>query len=159
MNQPDPQAGPIHNFLAQIYGRLFWLISTVGLPPNFIVQLHVQGRRSGRMRSLIVMTATLDGGRYLVSVLGEKAQWVHNVRAAGGEAVIRHGNARRVLLEEVPVDQRAPILKAYLKWALGARPLFDVPAGAPVEDFERIAPKHTVFRILDARYPDRPPTI
>jgi len=43
---------------------------------------------------------------------------------------IRHGRRRAVRLEEVPVEQRAPVLKAYLKWALGARPLRGEPQGA-----------------------------
>jgi hypothetical protein len=39
---------------------------------------------------LPVVIAEHDGERFLVSMLGE-ANWVHNVHAAGGRAVLRHG--------------------------------------------------------------------
>ena len=34
--------------------------------------------------------------------------WVHNVRAAGGRAVLRSGGREEVQLEEVPADQPHP---------------------------------------------------
>ncbi len=68
---------------------------------------------------------------YLISMLGNEAQWVCNVRAAHGKAFIRSGKRREVLLEEVPVEQRAPVLKAYLKRAPGARPHIPVAADCP----------------------------
>ncbi len=120
----------------------------MGLPPSFIVLLEVRGRRSGRMRSVVLIAGQHEGHRYLVSVLGDDAQWVRNVRAAG-EGIIRRGKRRKVRLEEVPSARRAPMLKAYLKWSLGARPLFEVSHKAPVEEFQRIAPDHPVFRIVE----------
>ena len=136
-----------HRLVEWVYRRVFWLIASLGLPPAFIVRLEVTGRRSGKVRSTILLCADHDGERYLVSVLGDASDWVRNVRAASGEAIIRHGRARTVQLEQVPVGDRAPILKAYLKRALGARPLFTVAHDAPIEEFERIAPKYPVFRI------------
>ena len=56
-------------------------------------------------------------------MLGERSPWVHNVRAAGGRAVIRHGRRHEVRLIEVPPDERAPVIKAYLERAVGARPI------------------------------------
>lgn len=142
-----PEAGWLHNLIAVGYGSIFWVIATLGLPPSFVVLLQIRGRRSGKLRTTILLTATHEGKRYLVSVTGDDAQWVRNVRAAGGKAFIRHGRRRAARLEEVPVEQRAPVLKAYLKWALGARPLFEVSHKAPVEEFEVVAPHHPVFRI------------
>ena len=133
----------------EFYRRLFWVISTLGLPPSFIVRLEVAGRRSGKIRSTILVTAQHAGERYLVSVLGDVSHWVRNVRAAGGHAVIRHGRRRSVRLEEVPVEQRAPVLRAYLKWALGARAVLQLGPNAPLEEFQRIASQHPVFRIVD----------
>jgi len=79
--------------------------------------LEVTGRKSGRTISLPVVMAVVDGQRYLVSMLGEDVNWVQNVRAAGGRAVLRSGGREEVQLEEVPADQRAPILRAYLQRA------------------------------------------
>src|SRR3990170_4822643 len=143
-----PEGGGLHGFLEAIYGRVFRVIATLGLPPSFIVVLETRGRRSGETRSTVLITGSYEGQRYLVSLVGPHCDWVKNTRAAGGEAVIRHGRRRRVMLEEVPVEERAPILKAYLKWSLGARAIIEVSHKAPVAEFEPIAGKYPVFRIV-----------
>jgi deazaflavin-dependent oxidoreductase (nitroreductase family) len=113
-----------------------------------VATLEVRGRKSGRVFSLPVVLAIVDGQRYLVSMLGEKVAWVQNVRAAGGKAVLRHGRREEIRLEEIPAAQRAPILKAYLKRALGARPHVRVDKEAPLSEFEKIAAAIPVFRVL-----------
>jgi hypothetical protein len=97
-----------------------------------------------------VVIADIDDARYLVAMLGEGAGWVANVRAAGGRAVLRHGRRESVLLEEVPPDERAPILQRYLEVAPGARAHFAVDRRAPLSEFEAIAPRYPVFRIRPA---------
>jgi len=82
-----------------------------------------------------------------VSMLGEETNWVRNVKAAGGKARLRHGISEQVLLEEVDVRQRAPILKAYLQLAPGARPHIPTSKDAPISEFEKIASKYPVFRL------------
>jgi hypothetical protein len=106
---------------------------------------------TGRTVSLPVVVAVVDGRRYLVSMLGENVQWVRNVRAAGGRASIRGGAREEVRLEEVPADQRAPILKAYLQRAPGARPHVPVDKDAPLADFEKIAGAYPIFRLAPPR--------
>jgi hypothetical protein len=95
-----------------------------------------------------MVMAVVDGQRYLVSMLGENVNWVRNVRAAGGRAVVRHGRREEVRLEEVPVEMRAPIIKAYLKRAPGARPHLPIHKDAPLSEFERIAAQIPVFRVM-----------
>jgi hypothetical protein len=90
------------------------------------------------------------GERYLVSMLGEESAWVLNARAADGIATIHHGRRRPIVLREVPAGQRAPILKAYLQRAPGARPHVPVLPTAPLPEFERIAARYPVFRITEA---------
>ncbi|MGE5720855.1 MAG: nitroreductase/quinone reductase family protein [Sphingomonadales bacterium] len=109
--------------------------------------LEVRGRRSGRVRSFPVVVADYEGERYLVAMLGEGANWVANVRAAGGHAVLRHGRREAVRLEEVDPRIRAPILRRYLQLAPGARAHIAVDPSAPLEDFEGVAVKHPVFLI------------
>ncbi len=122
-------------------------IASLGVAPNYLVTLEVTGRKSGRTFSLPVVVAVVNGQRYLVSMLGENVQWVRNVRAAGGRAVLRSGGRENVQLEDVPVDQRAPILKAYLRRAPGARPHVPVDKNAPLEEFQKIAAALPVFHI------------
>ncbi len=107
----------------------------------------MRGRSSGRLLQFPVVLADLDGRWYLVSMLGENANWVRNVRAGDGSAVIRRGDEHDVTLAEVPVGERAPILRRYLDVAPGARPHMDAERGAPLAAFERVAPHHPVFRV------------
>jgi hypothetical protein len=93
----------------------------------------------------LVMTV-MDGERYLVSMLGQDANWVRNLKAAGGRATLRHGDDEQVLLEETDPALRAPILRAYLKHAPGARPHIPVDKDAPLSEFEKIAAEFPVFR-------------
>jgi len=76
--------------------------SGLGLPPRFQAALELRGRTSGRRRSIPVVVATVEGKRYLVSMLGPDSDWVKNVEAARGEAVIRQGRGRLVHLVAVP---------------------------------------------------------
>jgi len=121
--------------------------SRLGLPPSFQAALEVRGRTSGLRRSNPVVIATVEGNRYLVSMLGTDSDWVKNVDAAHGEAVIRQGRRMPVHLVPVPADQRAPILKEYVRIATSGRRHFPMPASAPLADFEAIANRYPVFRI------------
>ena len=121
--------------------------SSLGLPPSFQVALEVQGRTSGRMRSNPVVIATVEGKHYLVSMLGPESDWVKNVEAAHGDAVIRQGRRRRVHLVAVPPEQRAPILREYVRIAPSGRQHFQLRVGAPLSDFEAIAQYYPGYRI------------
>lgn len=136
------------NWLARLLNRFDALVGSSGIAHNLMVTLEVVGRKSGRAITLPVAVAVVDGQRYLVSMLGEDAQWVRNVRAAGGKAAIVSGVREEVHLEEVPAEQRAPILKAYLLRAPGARPHVPVDKDAPLTDFEKIAAAFPTFRIV-----------
>lgn len=124
--------------------------SALGLPPRCMVALQVPGRSSGRTRQSVLVIAEVAGRDYLVSMLGERSDWVRNVRAAGGNAVIRHGRSRPVRLVEVPPEGRAPALKAYCRVAPGGRAHFPVAPDAPLEEFAKIAAGYPVFRIEPA---------
>jgi hypothetical protein len=113
-----------------------------------MVTLEVPGRRSGRTISLPLVMVILAGERYLVSMLGAEAEWVRNVKAAGGDVTLRHGRREEVHLEEVPVERRAPILKAYLKRAPGARAHFPIHKDAPLSEFDRMSAQFPVFQVL-----------
>ncbi len=121
-----------------------------GLGPRRAATLQVVGRSSGRAISSPLVIADWNGERYVVSMLGERAKWVGNVRAAGGRAVIRRRRREAVVLEEVPVDLRPPILRRYLVLAPGARPHIPVDRKAPLQEFQRIASEIPVFRIEPA---------
>ena len=136
------------NRLAKILNRASAAVASTGVAASYLVTLEVTGRKSGRVISLPLVLAIVGGQRYAVSMLGEEVDWVRNARAAGGRVVLRHGRREKVRLEEVPVGQRAPILKAYLRRAPGARPHIPVDKDAPLSEFEQIAGTLPVFRVL-----------
>lgn len=137
--RPNPVAG--------IFGRATAALASAGLSPRRLVTLQVRGRRSGRLISFPVVVADRQGERYLVAMLGRRANWVRNVEAAGGAAVIAHGRREAVTLELVEPGDRAPILRRYLELAPGARAHIPVDRRAPLSDFEAIAADYPVFRI------------
>ena len=139
------------HLLAKALNRGWAIIHSMGIFPDFMVTLEVVGRKSGKTISFPLAMTVINGERYLVSMLGEEANWVHNVKAAGGKARLIHGRSEQVLLEEVDVSQRAPILKAYLQRAPGARPHIPISKDAPLVEFEKITAKYPVFRLVTTK--------
>lgn len=141
------------NRMARALDRCTAALYALGIAPNYLVTLEVRGRRSGRTIAVPLVMAVLGNERYLVSMLGA-GNWVRNVRAAGGEVVLRHGRREEVRLEEVTIDRRAPVLKAYLKRARNGRAHLPIDKDAPVIEFERLSPRCPVFRVVP-REPSR----
>ena len=127
------------------------MVCALGVAPDYLVTLEVAGRRTGRIIRLPLVMVVVDGERYLVSMLGEDVNWVRNVKAADGRVVLRHGRSERVRLEEVAPEYRAPVLKAYLRKAPGARAHIPVDKDAPLAEFERVSPRFPVFRVVSGQ--------
>ena len=135
------------NRFARLQNRTTAIAFAAGIVPKRAAALEIPGRRSGRVISFPVVITGFEGERYLVSMLGKDVNWVRNLQAAGGRAVLRHGRRESVRLEEVEPGARAPILRRYLQVAPGARPHVPVDRRAPVAEFARIAADYPVFRI------------
>lgn len=141
------------NRVARLLNRGGAAVHALGVAPNYLVTLEVPGRRSGRIISFPLVMVVVAGERYLVSMLGEEVNWVRNVEAAGGHATLRHGRREDVRLEEVAPDRQAPVLKAYLQRAPGARPHLPVHKDAPLSEFERVSSRFPVFRVVPKGVP------
>ena len=62
---------------------------------------------------------------------------------------MRHGRREQVHLQEVVApDLRAPVLKAYLQRATNASAHMPITKDAPLAEFERMAPRFPVFRVV-----------
>jgi hypothetical protein len=154
---PDPAERSVFNCLFYRNRRPTWLghwvsqffcwWARIGLPPRSWVALGVRDRHSGRMRTDAVVLSTVAGQRYVVSMFGSISDWVQNLEAADGEAVISHRRSVRVRLVLVRPNERAPILREYLRVASSGRKHFPVPVGAPLNDFAAIAAQYPVYRI------------
>ena len=130
--------------LGRLVNRCWAWLSGRGLTPHILLTLQVKGRTTGRLHSTVLVPVTYKDQRYLVSMLGDSSEWVRNVRAAGGEAFVKRGQAHPVMLTEMPVEQRARILKAHVPRRLKRPP--PLPgrvhrAGRRVRGYRRAAPR------------------
>ena len=103
--------------------QLFCWAARAGLTPRAWVSLDVRDRASGRVRSDAVVVPTVGGARYVVSMFGSISDWVQNVDAANGDAVVYRAKPVRVRLALVPPEERAPILSEYVRVASSGRRL------------------------------------
>jgi hypothetical protein len=136
------------NRVARFLDRGTAALYALGIAPDYLVTLEVRGRQSGRAISLPLVMVVVEGKRYLVSMLGQNTNWVRNVRAAGGNVLLRHGRREEVHLKEVKVDLRGPVLKAYLNRAPNATAHFPVEKDAPISEFEQVASQFPVFQVV-----------
>ncbi|MFI7575751.1 nitroreductase/quinone reductase family protein [Micromonospora sp. NPDC049497] len=91
----------------RISNRLGVVLTSLGLAPRDAVTLTVRGRRSGKPRRVPILKKPYQGDDYLVALAGE-SEWVRNLRAAQGRAVIRRRSACPVHLVEILGGDRGP---------------------------------------------------
>jgi hypothetical protein len=124
--------------------RLNIFMLRLGAPIGTQRVLSIVGRRSGLVRRTPVSVVALSGERYIVAALAS-ADWVGNARAAGTGELSR-GQARQLVrLVELPVSDRPPVLREFLRQVRGGARFF---GGSP--DPERIAAaaaEYPVFRL------------
>ena len=117
-----------------------------GIGPNQAATIEVRGRKTGRKISFPIVVVDYEAERYLVAMLGDRTNWVRNVRA-DNHAVLRQGRREKVSLVEDFSGNRAAILRRYLELGAGARPFFPIDRRAPLGDFEAIVEEYPVFRV------------
>ncbi|MFD8494913.1 nitroreductase/quinone reductase family protein [Amycolatopsis sp. NPDC059657] len=145
-------------WLYQRLQPLGWWLTRHGLSPAYVATLEVPGRRSSIIRRTTVVQVVLDEQRFLVSLAGE-SDWVRNVRAAGGRAVLGRRERRAVTLQEVALGERPPVIRAYLgragrtgrSWgrAAEARHYFGISVQAPPDEIAAVAERYPVFRVAE----------
>jgi deazaflavin-dependent oxidoreductase (nitroreductase family) len=110
--------------------------------------LTVQGRSSGRPQATPVSPVTCGGHRWLVAGWAD-ADWVKNLRASGWATLTKGTRVERIRTIEVPPEQGALALRAFVQERGGGRYAFGLGPDAPLETFVREAERHPVFQILD----------
>jgi hypothetical protein len=137
------------NRSARVLSGLLGIAFGAGIGPHQAATIEVRGRKTGRKISFPIVVVDYEGERYLVAMLGDKTNWVRNVRG-DNHAVLRQGRRENVLLVEDFSANRAAILRRYLELGAGARPFFPIDRRAPLGDFERIVEEYPVFRVAPA---------
>ena len=145
---------PVHRYIQpgwftrNIFNRLVAALTRAGVSVWGSRELRVRGRTTGEWRRTPVNLLTFENQRYLVAPRGE-TQWVRNLRVAGtGE--LRVGRRTEAFSAiELPNDEKADVLRAYLKrWKAEVGVFFNGVGGdASDEDLRRIGPDHPVFRL------------
>ncbi|MGO4649482.1 nitroreductase/quinone reductase family protein [Nocardia sp. 2YAB30] len=140
------------------------IVIRAGLPMWTFRVLTVPGRRTGRAIETPLAVFEQHDRRYLVASYGT-VNWVRNLRAAQGKAVLRHGkHIETVTAVELPTDHAARVFRASLVSgpprvpkpivALYRRffvlPYLDVGMDSSPQQFLDNARTHPVFEIVSA---------
>ena len=120
---------------------------TEGMGPVHL--LNVPGRTSGELRSTPVSPLDYNGRRWLVAGFAE-ADWVKNIRVSGWSILTKGQHSERVTVVEVPPEERAQILQAFVQHMSGGRFAFSLGPDEPLEAFAAIADHHPIFQIVKA---------
>src|SRR5262249_1297018 len=137
------------NRIARIVNRASAAVASSGVASNYLVTLEVTGRKSGRTsRCPWSWPSSMDSGTWCqcseITCSGFITYAQPVERPCSGTAAGRRFRSKNYRLAS------APILKAYLQRAAGARPHVPVNKDAALSEFEKIAAAIPVFRVLSA---------
>jgi deazaflavin-dependent oxidoreductase (nitroreductase family) len=130
----------------KLMNRLNQALLRHGIGPRPQHLLSVLGRTSGIPRTTPVAVVEFRGNRYIVAGYAG-SDWVRNARHAGWAELRRGRHRQRVALDEVPAEERPPILRAFARQVPGGRAFLTVAANATDEDYANASPHHPVFRL------------
>ncbi len=129
------------------FDRMIGWLARRGLTPEYIAELEVPGRKTGKLYRTPVNVLDIDGTEYLVAPRGETG-WVRNARAAGEVTLHRRGVSETVRVAEVSLKERPEVLDVFLTRFRGAmQRYFAVRAGSGPEAMAAIAARYPVFRL------------
>lgn len=135
-------------FTTHVFNRVVAWLTQMGVSVYGSRVLEVKGRKSGEWRQTPVNLLRFEGADYLVAPRGQ-TQWVKNLRAGGEGRLLLGKRIEPFSAVELANDEKAPVLRAYLKkWKVEVGVFFDgVGPASSDEDLRRIAPNHPVFRL------------
>ena len=132
----------------RLFNRAFGFLVGIGLGFSYNYLLQVRGRKSGKLYSTPIDLLELNGKKFLVAPRG-RTQWVRNAEAAGEVTLKKGGLVTRYGLCELSLDERLPILKAYLdRFRREVQRYFPVPADSPADAFREHADDYPAFELI-----------
>lgn len=134
---------------ARLVNGVFSTMVRLGLGKDYRYILTVPGRKTGTPHSVPVDVMGDGAQRWLVAPYGV-TNWVRNARAAGQVTLRRGGHRETLRVIEVPVAERVPVLRQYLREVPVTRRYFDVTAASSDKQWIREAHRHPVFRLAGA---------
>jgi hypothetical protein len=127
--------------------RLIVALNRLGMGFGTWYILFIPGRKTRKMRSTPVSVLHVNGQRYVVT--GFETQWVKNARKEGRGILARGRRSEQVILVELPVEERPPILREFPRQVPHGVPFFEKLLHLPgdPEAFAAAAPRCPVFRL------------
>ena len=134
----------------QPLNRLLLAVNRVGVPVPGAHVLRMRGRRTGKVRDVVITPFSHDGQRYVIVGIPGSA-WTPNVRPTGTAELLHGKKATAVRLTEVTdEDEKRRVMRAYPSiQPLGVYPfriMGHVRSSDP-DEWERAASKVDLFRI------------
>ncbi|MFL5822136.1 MAG: nitroreductase family deazaflavin-dependent oxidoreductase [Solirubrobacteraceae bacterium] len=138
-------------FTTNVFNRIVALLTRLGVSVYGSRVLEVKGRTSGQWRQTPVNLLRHDGADYLVAPRGH-TQWVKNLRASGRGRLRVGRRTEQFTAVELGDDEKAPLLRAYLKrWKFEVGVFFKgVGPDSSDDELRAVAPDHPVFRLTIA---------
>ena len=104
------------NMAARAGNELIRWLAEAGISIAGTRALRVRGRKTGKLRGVVINLLTVDGRDYVVSPRGN-TQWARKSRAAGAVEMGPRWRGREVRIAEVADDAKPQLLKRYLdRW-------------------------------------------
>jgi deazaflavin-dependent oxidoreductase (nitroreductase family) len=130
------------------FNKTVGLLTKLGISLMGSRVLAVKGRSSGLWRTTPVNLLTVDDERYLVAPRGQ-AQWVRNIRVAGGGELRLGRKAEPFTVTELADSDKPPVIRAYLaRWGWEVGRFFEgLTKNASDEEIVAAAPGFPVFRV------------
>jgi hypothetical protein len=140
----------------KLANRLIIVLNRLGMSFGTWYILSIPGRKTGKMRSTPVSVLHVNGQRYVVT--GFETQWVKNARKVSRGMLARGWKQEQVVLVELPVEERPPILREFPHQVPHGVPFFEKLLNIPSdpEALAAAAPRCPVFR-LDCLPPNAHP--
>ena len=138
------------NLTAKAANALIRWLAEAGVSIAGTRALRVRGRKTGRLRCVVINVLTVDDRDYLVSPRGT-TQWVRNVRAAGEVAMGPRWRSRGVRAIEVDDAAKPELLRRYLDrwfWEVKGH-IAGLTPDSSDEEVKAAAPTIPVFALAD----------
>lgn len=137
------------NLIARTANEVFRRLAEAGISVAGTHALRVRGRKTGKLRGVVINLMTVDGRDYVVSPRGN-TQWARNARAAGRVEMGPRWRSREVRITELADDAKPELLKIYLKrwfWEVKGH-VGGLTPDSSDDEIRAVAPSIPVFEVL-----------
>lgn len=125
-----------------------FLINTFNINMQGARVLRVNGRKTGKVQTLVVNPLEYQGETYLVSSRGESS-WVRNARATSEVHLSKGKQGQRYRVDEVDdEDLKFQLMRRYLdRWGWQVSSFMHVSKSSADDEIRAILDKHPTFRL------------